>query len=202
MGDAPFSAGQPFQLEAVEDDSEGLAHVVQDFWRRHIAYPARAPIAAGEPPEAGTETASLPPTEPTTPVLADYLVQRQDSPTKLAALLKAVLGQPLAEIQWPDDLDQITDPESTEIQATFQTAQNVWQNDAGLSVVNELHRALNEERLKKTSYSPDKIDQGFQEWAAWFASMNPTGGHHRIKDNKLSLYRQDRLGQGQGTKKT
>lgn len=201
LGDAPFSAGQPFQLEAVEDDSEGLAQVVQDFWRRHIAYPARAPIVAGEFPEAGTETASLPPTEPMSPVLADYLVQRKDSPVKYAELLRSVLGQPLAEPKWPADLDELAEPDSTEIRSAFQAAQAVWQNDSGVSVANELHRALDEERLKKTSYSPERIDQGFQEWAAWFASMNPTGGHHRIKDNKLSLYCQDRLAEGQGTKK-
>jgi exodeoxyribonuclease V beta subunit len=56
LGDAPFSAGQPFQLEAVEDDSEGLEQVVQDFWRRYIAYPVPEPISVDDLSKASPET--------------------------------------------------------------------------------------------------------------------------------------------------
>ena len=201
LGDAPFSAGQPFQLEAVEDDSEGLEQVVQDFWRRYIAYPQAELMSPEEHSELSPNTESLPPIEPMTPMLADYLVKHKDSPTKLAGIVKAVLGQPLADPIWPQDLDQMALPDATEIESAFHEARAIWQPDAGSSVVEELHRALDEERLKKTSYSPERIDQGFQEWAAWFASMSAAGGQHRIKDNKLSLYRQDKLAVGQGTKK-
>ncbi len=201
LGDAPFSAGQPFQLEAVEDDSEGLEQVVQDFWRRYIAHPVPEPISVDDLSKASPETEALPPIEPMTPMLAQYLIQRKDSPTKLAELLKAVLGQPLASHQWPQDLYKVTAPDSTEIESAFDEARTIWQRDVGLSVANSLNEAFADGRLNGRQYSKEKIDQGVREWTDWFSSRNPTGGHHRIKDNRLSLYRQDKLAEGQGTKK-
>lgn len=192
LGDAPFSAGQPFQLEAVEDDSEGLEQVVQDFWRRHIAHPAPEPIAVEPPSEASLGTEGLPPIGPMTPMLAQYLIQRKDSPTKLAELLKAVLGQPLASHQWPKDLYEVTAPDSTEIEALFEEARVVW-SSSHQSILEMLLKASAEKQISQVTHKQESIEQGYQEWQTWFGSMNATGGLLLPKGNRLGVFRESQL---------
>ena len=183
LGDAPFSAGQPFQLEAVEEDSEGLAQVVQDFWRRHIA-------SAEEQSELVPETLS--PIKPMTPMLAEYLIQRKDSPAQFAALLKAVLGQPLATHRWPGDLDKVSDPDSKEIEAAFNEARALWLSSHRL-ILHKLLKASAGRQLSQVTHRPKSIEQGYQEWEAWFGSMKSTGGLDLPRESKLGIFRESRL---------
>ena len=192
LGDAPFSAGQPFQLEAVEDDSEGLAQVVQDFWRRHIAYPQVELDSLEEPSDIPPKAESLPPVEPMTPMLAEYLIQCKDSPGQFAALLKAVLGQPLATHRWPDDLEEITDSDSTEIEVAFNEARGLWLSSRRL-ILEKLLIASAGRQLSQVTHKPKSIEQGYQEWEAWFGSMNSTGGLGLTRESKLGIFRESRL---------
>ena len=81
LADASFSAGLPFSLELVTDDSEMALEAVHDFWRRRVA-------GDSCPPE-----------------LAAYLLERKDTPEKYAKLLRRSLAKPLARNLWPAALD-------------------------------------------------------------------------------------------------
>ena len=77
LADASFSAGLPFSLELVTDDSEMAMEAVHDFWRRRVAG------------------------DSCSPELAAYLLERKDTPEKYAKLLRRSLAKPLARNRWP-----------------------------------------------------------------------------------------------------
>ena len=79
LADTPFSSGMPMRQDLLTDDAALRDQVVADFWRRRVAHE------------------SLP--RP----LADWLVQRGDSPTGWSQLLRQRLARPLARTLWPDD---------------------------------------------------------------------------------------------------
>ena len=81
LGDAPFTAGVPMKLEAMQDDTELVMEVVHDFWRRHVA--------------ADTVSAAL----------VAHLLSRKDTPERFAKLLKRQLAKPLSTAIWPADID-------------------------------------------------------------------------------------------------
>ena len=72
LADAPFSAAQPFELDAVQDDQERLQQAVYDFWRRRVAHAPPGSLS---------------------PLLARYLRDVGDTPEKLAALLRPVVAK-------------------------------------------------------------------------------------------------------------
>jgi len=89
LGDASFSAGLPFALELVTDDSEVAMQAVHDFWRRRVA------------------ADSCP------PALAAHLLERGDTPEKYARLLARSLAKPLARALWPTGIEAPAAIEST-----------------------------------------------------------------------------------------
>ncbi len=79
LADTPLTAQLPLTLELLPNDSELVLEAVHDQWRCLIAGDA---ISAG---------------------LAAWLEQKQDTPQKLAQLLRRDLAKPLAVRLWPED---------------------------------------------------------------------------------------------------
>ena len=175
LADASFSAGLPFSLELVTDDSEMALEAVHDFWRRRVA------------------SDNCPPT------LAAYLHDRKDTPEKFAKLLARSLAKPLARNRWPAGLDMpgtgtnsTATATSTMVAATNATtarvnttaaaiditaviaaheaAGKIWaaQRDAILATVTASLPALH-----ATPYKPESLDQAAGEWDAWFKEGLP-----------------------------
>ena len=105
LGDAPFTAGVPMQLEAMQDDGELVMQVVHDFWRRHVA------------------------AETTSPGLVAHLLSRKDTPDKLAKLLKRQLAKPLSEAIWPADIDTAAAVDITVLSAAHAQARALWRQE-------------------------------------------------------------------------
>lgn len=179
LADAPFSAAQPFELDAVQDDQERLQQAVYDFWRRRVAHAPPGSLS---------------------PLLARYLRDVGDTPEKLAALLRPVVAKPLARLHWPPDLDAVAAPDEAPVQQAFAAAQRHWGSD-GAAPSACLLAALAEGRLKANSYKPDSVAAGRLAWTGWFASGVPAGGQHRADGKRLGLFAAERLAAGKGTKK-
>ncbi|MDR2924680.1 MAG: UvrD-helicase domain-containing protein [Azoarcus sp.] len=76
LADASFSAGLSSAFEVSEDDAEQRLDVARDFWRREVS---------------GIE-----------PMLADYLLEKRDSPENWAKWLGQAHSHPLAETRWDE----------------------------------------------------------------------------------------------------
>ena len=77
LGDLAFSAGEPFEMEVIEDEPGLRAEVARDYWRRE-AYPASLPFAR-------------------------YLVERGlATPDALLGTVSSCLDKPFAEIRGGD----------------------------------------------------------------------------------------------------
>ena len=141
LADTAFSAGLPYSLELVTDDSEMAMEAVHDFWRRRVA------------------DDSCPPT------LATYLQAVGDTPQRYAKLLARSLGKPLAKYVWPADLDKPSAIDATELDAAYDAAKAIWtaQRDAIVAKVMDSSPAL-----KRNAYKPRSIEQATSEWDAWF----------------------------------
>ena len=170
LADTPFSAGLPFELEAVQDDAERLLQAVRDFWRRRIADPA-----GGLSPE-----------------MARNLRDKNDSPERWAELLRPVVGKPLAEQRWPEGLADDPEPDAAALEQAFAAARAVWQT-AGGEVVEAVLAARAGGMLKKNIYREDGIQQAQAEWDHWLLQGQPTRGRSRAKSNKLELFGGDKL---------
>ena len=170
LADTPFSAGLPFELEAVQDDAERLLQAVRDFWRRRIANPA-----GGLSPE-----------------LARHLRDKNDSPERWAELLRPVVGKPLAEHRWPEGLADAPEPDAAALEQAFAAARAVWQTAVG-EVVETVLAARAGGTLKKISYKEDSIQQARAEWDYWLLQGQPTRGRSRARSNKLKLFSAEKL---------
>ena len=146
LADASFSAGLPFTLELVTDDSEMAMEAVHDFWRRRVA------------------ADSCP------PALATYLQERKDTPEKFATLLRRSLGRPLARNRWPTGLDQPAAMDTEAVVAACATAGRCWiaRHEEILAKVNAALPGLN-----KGSYKATTIDRAAAGWDAYFAEAAP-----------------------------
>ncbi len=102
LADAPFSAGLPFTLELVTDESEMILEAVHDFWRRRVA------------------DASCP------PALAAHLARKGDSPERFAKLVKRSLGKPLAKYLWPAAIDAPAPIDMPALSAAYDAARALW----------------------------------------------------------------------------
>jgi len=147
LADASFSAGLPFSLELVTDDSEMARETVQDFWRRRVA-------DAGCPPP-----------------LAAYLLERKDTPEKYAMLLKRSLARPLAKCLWPARLDApAAAVDTTTVVAAYEAAGAIWaaQRNEIVELVTGSIPALN-----KGSYKEATIDRATAAWDSYFREAAP-----------------------------
>jgi exodeoxyribonuclease V beta subunit len=122
LADASFSAGLPFSLELVTDDSEMAMEAVRDFWRRRVA------------------------SDSCSPELVAYLLAKKDTPGKYAALLKRSLAKPLARNLWPAALDAPAAAiDAAAVDAAYEAAGKLWaaQRDAIVELVKGSRPALN-----------------------------------------------------------
>ncbi|MEA5098061.1 MAG: UvrD-helicase domain-containing protein, partial [Burkholderiaceae bacterium] len=168
LADSAFAAGQAFALELQPDDSDLMIEAVHDFWRQHIASN-----------RIGME-------------LAAYLLQKNDTPEKFAALLKRHLAKPLAQNLWPQDEAPAFDHAA--LAGAYAAAQANWATNRKNIV--ELLKSSKD--LKQTSYKPASIDSAIADYDAFFSAGNPFNSG--IKDNRLQLLRSSRLSVGAGTK--
>jgi exodeoxyribonuclease V beta subunit len=170
LADTPFSAGLPFELEAVQDDAERLLQAIRDFWRRRIADPA-----------GGLSSE-----------MARYLRDRKDSPESWAELLKPVVGKPLAEQRWPEDLADAPEPDESALERAFAAARAVWETD-GSGAVGRVLAALASGALKKNIYKEEGIAQAQGDWDRWLLGGQPTRCGPRASKQKLELFSAEKL---------
>jgi len=146
LADTPFSAGLPFTLEFVTDDSEMSMEAVRDFWRRRVA----------------DDTCSA--------ALAAHLQSVGDTPEKYAKLLVRSLAKPLAKNLWPAGLDMPAQIDTTAVTAAYEAAEKIWiaQRDTTIATVTASLPVLH-----AGSYKQQSVDQAAGEWDAWFKEGLP-----------------------------
>ena len=174
LSDQPFSAQMPLAMELLHDDSALLLEAASDFWRRHVA---------------GDEL---------DPALAAELARNNDSPQKLARLLKRHLAKPVALSLWPQGLDDVVAPDWAPLQQAQRAAAALWhaQRQAIVELVNQ---ALNKD-LKANIYKPETLALAQTEWddllrcedavAALAQKANKLdllGKHRLVKDTKKGM---------------
>ena len=164
LGDAPFTAGVPMKLEAMQDDSELVMEVVHDFWRRHVA---------GDATSSG---------------LVAHLLSRKDTPDKLAKLLKRQLAKPLSTAIWPPDLDTAAAVDITELTTAHTLARAWWQQEreAILGWI-DAARPL----MHRTHFDAKATAKAAASWDQVLASADPLAASPKLE--KLDLFTQRRL---------
>ena len=165
LAEAPFSTGMPLQQTLLADDSELRMQVVHDFWRRRIAGDGLSPA------------------------LAQHLLDRQDTPQRLDAVLQRRLGKPLSRWLWPDTLDApIAVPDTAERDTAFAAARQLWQTqrEAIVGIVREA-----QPRLNQNTHSAKAVDTALGSWAALLAA--PLAPDRLDPQAKLDLLGHDRL---------
>jgi exodeoxyribonuclease V beta subunit len=165
LADASFSAGLPFSLELVTDDSEMAMEAVHDFWRRRVA------------------GATCP------PALAGHLLQEKDTPEKYAKLLQRSLAKPLATNLWPAGLNApagLDAPaaaiDTTALTAAYDAAARLWAAQR-VTILATVTCSL--PALYANVYKPGSVDQAAGEWDAWFTENLPLAS--LPEKNKLDL---------------
>ncbi|MDF0607179.1 exodeoxyribonuclease V subunit beta [Neisseriaceae bacterium TC5R-5] len=127
LSDAAFASGQTFQAELLTDDSERLSEIVDDFWRQHVV---------------------------NNPLLAQVLVDTQETPAAWLAEIKPYLSKPYL---------QHTMPAAQTLTEARQTASRYWQalaiNTPQLDDITELLRSTS---LNANSYRPATIRRCLQ----------------------------------------
>ena len=164
LGDTPFTAGMPMTLELLTDDAEMRLEVVHDFWRRRIAGQALAPA------------------------LASHLLDRGDSPSRYAELLKRQLAKPLSRLIWPAAIDQPTLLDMPTLTAAHAAARAQWQADRD-AILGSVIDAL--PSLNGTSYKPASIEAAATGWDKLMGqadALTPS-----VKADKLELLTADKL---------
>lgn len=160
LGDAPFAAGTPMQLELMSDDSALRLQVTQDFWRRHVA--------ADDTPE------HLPPA--VAEARAAHLIACQDSPVRWAELLKRRTAKPLARLIWPDALDDAAEPARSRaaiaqalsvLPALLQQAATLWRAERA-AVLQGILDGIGS--LSATKYKPHLLEKIARGWDALLAT--------------------------------
>ena len=146
LADNPFSAGLPLSMELVQDDADWRLQAVHDFWRRHLAGDALAPL------------------------MAAYLQEKGDKPDTYAALLKRHLAKPLACNRWPDDLDSAPELDGGALAAAYAEAAATWQAQGG-AILETLLGALSQ--LNGNTYKEDGVRAGAQELDGLFLAGQP-----------------------------
>ncbi len=163
LADAPFTARLPLALELVPDDSQLVAEVVADFWRRRLG---------GEAVSAG---------------LVGLLEARRDAPARWAQLLRRHLGRPLARSIWPDGIDDASPADAALLAAQLAAARTLWQAERAAIVASiEGSTALN-----RTRYNDAAAATGAREWDALLDPADPLA--LSLPRDKAQLYRRSLL---------
>jgi exodeoxyribonuclease V beta subunit len=158
LAQTPFTAGLPFEMEVLPDDTELRLAVVQDFWRRNIAGDG-CPAA-----------------------VAAWLETKRVTPESLEKLLERHLAKPLADVRWPQAIDEPLDIDADALKTLFERARATWNADRDAIIA----AATTSGRMK-----PNVATQTATEWDAWL-------GHDALasikwKDSKLRRFSTSRL---------
>ena len=164
LADTSFSAGLPFSLELVTDDSEMVMEAVQDFWRKRVADDS-CPAA-----------------------LAAYLQEVGDTPEKYVKLLDRSLAKPLAKRLWPTDIDKASAIDATAVTAAYEAARALWIAERD-TIVAKLTASL--PALNANSYKAQGVEQAAGEWDDWFKEGVPLAPVP--EKNKLDLLSSETL---------
>ena len=143
LADAPFAAGLPLSVELLPDDSELVAEVTHDFWRRHLA--------------GDTLSAEL----------AAFLIERGDTPDRYARLLRRHLSKPLARQCWPKNIEAVPSIERLKVDAEYTVARALWHAQADEICALLVHNIA---QLNGRSYTESALEAGRREWDALFAA--------------------------------
>lgn len=164
LDDTPMAAGMPLRQEMLEDDREMRHEVTNDFWRREIA--------GGRLPAE----------------VVRWLYLQNDTPERLAKLLRRHGGKSTAHLIWPPGSEALPAVDIVAFQRAFDEARALWlaERDA---IVGCVMRSL--DCLNSVSYKEKSVDESGCQWDAVLASphalAHPPGG----KDDKLKLLTAD-----------
>jgi exodeoxyribonuclease V beta subunit len=164
LGDAPFTAGVPMKLEAMQDDSELVMEVVHDFWRRHVA------------------------ADTTSPALVAHLLSRKDTPERLAKLLKRQLAKPLSKLIWPADLDTAAAVDITALSTAHAGARAWWRQEREV-ILGWVDAAR--PFMHKSHFNPTAVATAAANWDKALASADPLAASPKLE--KLDLFAKRRL---------
>lgn len=157
LSDIPFSAQMPLSLELIHDDMPYCTQVAADYWRQHLG-PGSSPSAW---------------------LLAE-LNRRKDSPQVLARYLKRHQAWPMAQIQWPTDLDctQGVPLSALEaIEARLQGLRALWQQDRSV-IMGAMVQALETGRsFKRNIYKLEGLKEAAEAWDRCLAAPNLLQAH-------------------------
>ncbi len=156
--DASFTAGVPFALELVTDDSEMVMEAVRDFWRRRVADPS-CPVA-----------------------LATHLLARGDTPEKYAKFLMRSLAKPLARVRWPSGIDESVPADLAALSSAYQAAGRTW-GERRAEIVDRIIGS--QAALNASVYKPQAIEKAIGAWEDWFTQDLPYGGSTDTKPLEL-----------------
>jgi exodeoxyribonuclease V beta subunit len=174
LADASFSAGLPFSLELVTDDSEMALEAVHDFWRHRVA-------GDSCPPE-----------------LAAYLLEKRDTPEKYAKLLRRSLAKPLARNRWPTALDApVAAIDTATLAREYEAAGKRWAAQR-VAVVELVKGSI--PVLHKGSYKEAAIDRAAAAWDAYFLAAAPLAPIDT--DDRMELLSTSRLQRGTNKNQT
>jgi len=126
LNDSPFESGIEFEFELMPDESELIGKIIEDFWRLEISQ------ASG--------------------IWADYLLQKNESPEKLAISLRGYTGKPYLKII-PSPKTTITTDIEQRALGQFENARLIWQHDR--SLIESL--LLDSPTLNRNKYRPNSI---------------------------------------------
>ncbi len=174
LADVSFSAGLPFSLELVTDDSEMALEAVHDYWRRRVA------------------------SDSCSPELAAHLIEKRDTPESYAKLLRRSLAKPLARYRWPAGLDAPPAAIDTgTLTREYDAAGKRWAAQH-MAVVELVKRSI--PALHKGSYKEAAIDRAAAAWDAYFLAATPLASIDA--DDRMELLSTSRLQRGTNKNQT
>ena len=163
LADAPFAAGMPLSQELLADDSEVLAAVAGDFWRRRPGTFARSP-GIGSPPRFPG---------------AAYLLAQRDSPESFAKLLRRQAGKPLSRVIWPEGCEgEPEEVDTARLQAAHEAARALWHGQRD-QIVERVLDAL--PRLNANSYKAERVREAAAVWDELLAPDNALAAPLKLK---------------------
>ncbi|NDG81499.1 MAG: exodeoxyribonuclease V subunit beta [Betaproteobacteria bacterium] len=164
LADRPFTSGQAFELELVGDDEALVSEVIQDYWRGFVA------------------------SDQCSPELAAYLERIGDSPKGYMDLLKRSISKPMARLQWPADIDDLSYPDENSHQQQFAQAKAIWLSDRQ-AIADTLDRSLAD--LNRQTYNPNSLAIATEAWDQYFTASSPTA--LAFFDEKIALLSRKKL---------
>ncbi|PSB91680.1 exodeoxyribonuclease V subunit beta [Candidatus Pandoraea novymonadis] len=171
LAEVPFSAGLPFICELTPDDSAVRQDLAVDYWRTTIEPVASVDIT-----------------------FAAWLVDKKYSPHTLMEQLERRLKKPMAILDWPEGIDDVTqlhrlDSSSHMLANHYEEARVLWKSCA-LDVEVLMREAL--PFFKANIYNAVSLAQSISAWDCYFCANDPSALLH----DKATLLSKERLIKG------